>query len=68
VSGEFCKSLVRLFTQDADDITANTFVTPGLLVNLTPPEQRGSDFTFNLNTLESGTAPDDWMMMDWRNL
>jgi len=37
---------------------------PGLLVNLTPPEQQGSNFTFNLNTLESGTAPDEWMMMD----
>lgn len=51
-------------TRDADDVTANKFVMPDLLVNLTPPDQQGSSFTFNLNTLESDTAPDEWMMMD----
>ena len=61
---EFCYGLVGLLTRDADGVTANRLVMPSPLVNLSPPNQQDSNFTFNLNTLESGTAPDEWMIMD----
>ena len=51
---------------EADDVTANRFITPGLSVDLNTnlPEQPDSNLPFNLNTLESGVAADDWMMMN----
>lgn len=66
MSEGICQGLVRLLILDADDVTADTFVTPGLSVGLTSPDQQASDldFDFNLNTLESGAAPDEWMMMN----
>ena len=55
------------FDMEADDVTANRFITPGLSVDLNTnlPEQQDSNLpSFNLNTLESGAAADDWMMMN----
>ena len=54
---------MRRLIRDADDVTANNLVMPGLLANLTPPDQQGSNFAFNLETLESGIASDEWMAM-----
>lgn len=55
-----------IFDTGADEVTANRFITPGLSVDLSThlPEQQDSNFTFDLNTLESGGAADDWMMMN----
>ena len=47
--------------RDANDVLANNFVMPA---DLTPLDQQGSNFTFNLNSLESGTASDEWMTID----
>jgi len=66
VSEEFCQDLVLILTQDANLVTAENPVMPGLLANPMPPDQSGLDFAFNWNTLESDTAPDDWMTMDPR--
>ncbi|KAL8702572.1 MAG: hypothetical protein Q9201_004252 [Fulgogasparrea decipioides] len=53
--------------QTAMDLSeANTFVRPSSLVELTPPDQQSSDSLFDLNTLTSGTAPDEWLTMDSR--
>ncbi|KAL8734068.1 MAG: hypothetical protein Q9181_003352 [Wetmoreana brouardii] len=49
-----------------DLFEANTFVRPGPLVDLTPPDQQGSGSFFDLNKLTNGTAPDEWMTMDSR--
>lgn len=58
--GNFAKVWCDFLIRDADDVTANDFVMPGL----TPPTQQGSNFTFDLNSMESGAASDEWMTMD----
>jgi hypothetical protein len=37
---------------------------PALLGTFTPPDQRGQNFTFNINAMESGTALDEWILMN----
>lgn len=50
--------------RNADDVTANNFVMPVPLASLAPLDQQGSNFNFSLNSLESGTASDEWMTID----
>ena len=56
----FLRSLVRVMIRDADEIIADTFITPGL----TPPAQLGPTFNFDLDFLQGDTASDEWMMMN----
>ena len=53
------------FDMGADDVAVNRFITPGLSMDLNTnlPGQQDSNLPFNLNTLESGGAADNWMMM-----
>ncbi|KAL9626105.1 MAG: hypothetical protein Q9164_007945 [Protoblastenia rupestris] len=41
------------------------FVMPALLGTCTPPDQQGQNFTFNINSMETDTALDEWMLMNW---
>lgn len=48
----------------ADDIIADRFVMPALLGTFMPPDQQCQNFAFNVNTIEGGTALDEWMLMN----